>query len=673
MSARRLMLPFAGLALFGVIVAWLAVRTTVTGAAAEIAPGEAVAILAGCRGATFDLTLCPESRYVLVVGSLGEASETYDVTLHSEPVSKAAPIRGERLEKMEIRRSGSPADRGFGRGKLRRPAAAASRILPQARTAGFLGAVAAWKHSPTATPGLSIPTERGTRSFFIHVTEGELDDSKQYARVVGRQVREGDRVRVFLDQQQRASDLAPDLLDEIVNFCDRTIIPRVADSLGEFRDVDGDGKFAVLLTPWLDRLQGGRTSLGGFVRATDFRAGVAAPFGNCCDMLYLNSNTRPGEHLQTLLSHEYTHAVCCSIRAPSERCRRGLADEEDWLNEAIAHVAERWTGAGWSNLDYRVSRYLTAPEEFPLVVPDYYRAGLWRNHGCRGATYLFLQWFVDTFGEDALARMIRNPQTGRKNLEQISGMPFDKLFRQWTVEMLSPHAPGAPVAEPHPRGCNRRDLDIRGRAGEFVLAGPRTAEWDVPGEPCRLRVRGTAARFVALRPTRGDQPRQIRIAAAGGARLQVTLVRLPDALPFVEVAAGWRGASRNEDSADAAAGLTLSVQTSDEDVSVEAIAVEQNDGEIKRCDCFNAAALEKARCRDEATEAAASRFELPAATIKPAETRTTVKVVARDRRGRYVVGWATVAPFAPVAGPLQVATVGIEGRGVGAQSPDPER
>src|SRR5690606_27089196 len=109
------------------------------------------------------------------------------------------------------------------------------------------------------------------RTFHLHVTEGPLDDPRHYAPIEGLSVAEGRTVRVFLDRQMSPRALFPGLLDEIVRLMDDDIVPRTREVLGTHRDVDGDGRFAILLTPWLARLQGGRTSLGGMVRGDDFR------------------------------------------------------------------------------------------------------------------------------------------------------------------------------------------------------------------------------------------------------------------------------------------------------------------------------------------------------------------------------------------------------------------
>src|SRR5207249_7185987 len=136
------------------------------------------------------------------------------------------------------------------------------------------------------------------------------------------------------------------------------------------QDDGRDGRFTMLMPPWLGKRQGGKVAVDGFVRGSAFSRDVAAPFSNHCDMMYLNANLRPGPHLRTLLAHEYTHAVVFSEHVFGDYLP-GLPaqDEESWLNEGLAHLAEEAHGHGWSNLDYRVSAFLNSPEDYPLVVP----------------------------------------------------------------------------------------------------------------------------------------------------------------------------------------------------------------------------------------------------------------------------------------------------------------
>lgn len=439
--------------------------------------------------AEFAVDWTDDARQVLVVSSLGAASETYRVCLEYE---KAASQAGASLRPVR-----------------RLP-------LSTSDTARFRPTIAVKQDGPIAdntTLAVATMSPGGAlREFFLHVTDGALDDTRSYARVRARKVGEGERVRVYLDAQQAHTEIAPQLVAEIISLMDDEIGPATEASLGTHRDVDGDGKLAILLTAWLGKLQGGQTSVNGFVRSSDFRDDVKAPFGNRSDVMYLNSAVRPGEQLRALLAHEYTHAVCFSRRLPAESTPNGLPEEEDWLNEAIAHVAENLHDSGWSNLDYRVHQFLGETQRYPLVVRDYYRAGLWRDHGCRGATYLFLRWCVDHFGEDVLRDLMQNPVTGTKNLEWATGRRFSDMYRNWTVDLLL---------------AGYSSINLQGRLGQYDLTGPHCETWSVAQPSREIELRGTTTAYFELANPSGTDIRRIRAQSETGSRLQLTLVRIP--------------------------------------------------------------------------------------------------------------------------------------------------
>lgn len=352
----------------------------------------------------------------------------------------------------------------------------------------------------------SAPPLGTAREVFLHVTDGDLDDPKQYARITTRNVACGDRVRVFLDQQLADGEVPRTRIEELVRMLEADVVPRIESQFGPLQDVDHDGRFAVVLTPWLSRLQGGRTSIGGMVRSSDFRSDVAAPLGNHGDMLFLNS-ALPGEAaLRDLLSHEVAHAACISQRLPS---RNGImSEEEDWLSESLAHLAE----PGWSNLDHRLVAFLDDPSRYPLVVPDYYRAGLWRNPGCRGATALFTRWCVERHGPEFVRRLVESRKSGTDNLECATGQRFADLFRGWSISL----ATGQGLAKVQPA------LDRLGSEGlrPIVVNGNHNREQT-------LRVRGTAFTVVEL-PAASSERRTLRIVGDTSARWQFSICRLSE-------------------------------------------------------------------------------------------------------------------------------------------------
>ena len=503
----RSILVYSGLLAAVIAAAWLHAEPVILPVGLPRLESErfyAVDLSGQCR--SFDLEFDGRGRYEMIVSSLGDAGQTHRVSLAAVPLTQVETFPATVL---------APVDHRLPRGPREYRPTELNHAAQHAIAGSELAASGACDATSTAVQ----------RRFFLHVTDDVLEDQRGYLPVVGILAREGKQVRVYLDREVSESDLAPGLIGEVLRLLDDEIIPRSRELLGEHADVDGDGKLAVLVTPWLGKLCGGRTSLKGFVRANDFQAHVEVPFGNHADLLYLNSSLKPGKELKTLLAHEYTHAVCFSRRLADVAREAPLSEEEDWLNEAIAHVAENLhaTGSGhqahsnltrssqeWSNLDWRIAAFLRSPQNSPLAVRDYYRAGLWRDPGCRGATYLFLRYWVDQCGEQLLRDLVESPVVGKRNLERATGVAFPELFRRWTIALVQDQIASVRLHE---------------KIGDCDMAGVACIEWHPETGPCEVDLHGTSMCLVVLKP--GAESRAVRILIRGEpeARLQVSISR----------------------------------------------------------------------------------------------------------------------------------------------------
>ncbi len=214
------------------------------------------------------------------------------------------------------------------------------------------------------------------------------------------------------------------------------------------------------------------------------------------------------------------------------------------MSEAISHLAENLIGEGWSNLDYRMSAFLVDPARYQLVVRDYYRAGLWRCHGSRGATYLFLRWCVDQYGESTLRHLTQSNLFGIDNIELATQTPFEHLFRNWSI---ATSLAGINVRYQH----GYKSVDFSERLEVRQLAGIRTYELDdcmtaklVPTSfcPITLTPKSTPTRITIRMDQKANKQLQAsfppdrtvtELAAERG--LQVTLIELPKQLPNVDV------------------------------------------------------------------------------------------------------------------------------------------
>lgn len=429
---------------------------------------------------------------VLILGSLGSPAQVFRVAVQSEP-TEARPFLP---READLKSLAQPPELAEQYEKWRRLRQAPETYAPR-----------------------GDPPRR--RTFYLFMADREFENAGNYAQVVGELCGVGKHVQVYLDPRDPLTPEMDRAVADAIQTFDREVYPWSRQKLGHVVDVDRDGRFTILFSSLLSRLQAGKSVVDGFVRGSDFLMNVAPPFSNRCDMMYLNSRMRAGPHLRTVLAHEFTHAVtfCEHVLNNPPDCR---FDEESWLNEGLSHVVEDLHQHGWSNLDYRVRAYLAQPERYPLVVADYYGSGLWRNPGTRGCTFLFLRWCHLRSEPDLLRRMIQSPLVGVRNLEAATRQPFAKLYRDWAVSLILDESWRKEQLSPD---RFTRLIEKAPNPARIVpqFFGPRfdTLESGVH----EYALVGTGLKYVLL-PGSTGKSRHYRIQADAESRLQATLVEL---------------------------------------------------------------------------------------------------------------------------------------------------
>lgn len=443
--------------------------------------------------AVFDVECGGEASpigWTIVVGSLGDSRQEYSVRLSSNPIAECEidsylPLHTDSQD--------GAVQFGIGRG-IGSDVEATGLVVRDRVQYGRL----------THSSDEPVPSVI-SRTFHMHVTDGSLTEPEHYVAVKARCVAAGDRVNVFLDEQVDQGELASGLVEQLTMEFDNGVIAEMERRFGFVNDIDGDGRFAVLLSPWLSRLQGGTVSLKGFVRSSDFRTTHPAPFSNQSDLLYLNSNLRPGADLSTLLAHEFTHAIV------SDRRRHEVGEEDDWLNEGLAHVSETRFGNSLTNIGHRIARFHFDSSQCPLVVSDYYDADMWRHHGCRGATWSFVNYLQTHYGDKVIDELIQTKSCGIRSIERVTATRFTKLFRNWSAAVFESNVTQSEV--------------LTNRSGNWLFSRPQTQVWDLK-QDLKATVRGTACFGIQVsEPGR----HRIKVTADSGAELQVTLIPIHQA------------------------------------------------------------------------------------------------------------------------------------------------
>jgi hypothetical protein len=357
------------------------------------------------------------------------------------------------------------------------------------------------------------------------------------------------------------------------------------------------------------------------------------------------------------LAHEYAHAVRFSRKAfPRSTDGRLGIEEEGWLDEGLAHLVEDLHGFSRSNVDYRVSAFLSRPERYRLVVDDYYAADLFRSHGNRGGTYLFLRWCVDRYGDAVLDRMMTSPYRGIANLEAATGRNFASLYRDWTVALfltgLDPNA--VDKTQGH-----YRSLDPRGMIEEWILAGPRSEFVQADGHVHKWLAGGTTTHYVVLEST---EPGGVAVEVDGptNAQLQVTAVALPDELGRVDL--DIRAVASRDGNLQIKAKLSAIGKTA---IRIGAVAWEPLvPAADARASVFRHAGLDMLGIARRFGTSGLERGgrlasgPIPLGGVKPGDGPLVFKVVGTDAAGRRVAAWADLEIVAEEAAEPDVGLSG---------------
>jgi hypothetical protein len=556
----------------------------------------------------------PRSECLVVVSALAANRGTFPIEMSARSVEEASP-----------------------------PALAVDEPGP-ART--IAPRAAAWPVSapiaPITNDVSSLPAPPYERPFSMLVRDGDPSSASNYATVKGVLRGYGKTIQVYVAEEDIPST-DPELVKDLIITFDDRVHPLSARDFGVARDIDGDGRFTILISGWLGHLGGGRLPVDGFVRVADLDPAYRAPFGNQCDMMYLNASLKPGPHVRTVVAHEYMHAVIFSCKMNSHPLSNGpIREEEGWLDEAIAHLAEDVHGFSSSNIDYRVSAFLSNPEQYQLVVDDYYAANLFRSHGNRGSTYLFLRYCADRQGPDLLRALISSSRSGIANLESATGSSFASLYRRWSVAtFLSGLDADADADQPDDASEPYRTVNLRSPREELDFTGPRFQRMSPDRGHERFHVASTASHYVIVDGARAGGV-EIEVSGPPEADMQVTVVPLGDDHARLDLSI-VRSRAKGGDLLVTAAikerdGVPVRLSALSWEPLVPAANPHAGDSHRGRLDMLGVAASFGTSAIPAGGELRSKPIRLPGVTRQSGPI--VVKVIGTDARGRRIAAWA---------------------------------
>lgn len=188
--------------------------------------------------------------------------------------------------------------------------------------------------------------------------------------------------------------------------------------------VDNDPHLYILLAGDLGK------DLAGYYSSSDEYNPEVHEYSNAHEMFLLNAdNIRlDDEFTYGVLAHEFQHMI---------HWYRDL-NEETWLNEGFSELAALLNGYDVGGFD---QSYTTDPD---LQLTDW-SSGVGDNSAHYGASFLFVSYFLDRFGENATKAVVAAPENGMNSITKVladlhktdaatgKALTADDVFSDWVV------------------------------------------------------------------------------------------------------------------------------------------------------------------------------------------------------------------------------------------------
>jgi len=259
-------------------------------------------------------------------------------------------------------------------------------------------------------------------------------------------------------------------LKELADTFDKEIIPTNREFFGNEWNpgVDGDPRFYILYAGNLG------LNLAGYYSSADELHPDAHPYSNAHEMFLISSdNVDLGDgYIYGTMAHEFQHM----IHWYQDK------NEETWVNEGFSMLAEHVNnydagGFDWSYMDNTDMQLNDWGGDIGDNGPHY------------GASYLFMVYFLDRFGEDATKALVRHDDNGFVGIEKVmnelaitnptTGKPYtgDEFFADWAVANLL------------------QDTGIEGERYDYQTYNPTSVDMEKSLLDCPVTVDGSVYQF----------------------------------------------------------------------------------------------------------------------------------------------------------------------------------
>lgn len=208
----------------------------------------------------------------------------------------------------------------------------------------------------------------------------------------------GDHIYFWIEDSVTYKESSLKKLGDII---DQDIVPTNREFFGtEWNPgVDGDERFYILYAKGIGQY------IAGYYSSADQVHPEAHPYSNAHEMFLLNADNVKLEDKYILgtIAHEYQHMIHWHLDK----------NEESWVNEGFSMLAEQVNGYDAGGFDW----YYMQNTDMQL---NDWNDGNADNTAHYGASYLFMSYFLDRFGDDATKSLVAHKENGFMAIDEVA-------------------------------------------------------------------------------------------------------------------------------------------------------------------------------------------------------------------------------------------------------------
>jgi hypothetical protein len=264
----------------------------------------------------------------------------------------------------------------------------------------------------------------------------------------------GQHIAIYVDTLAPQPGLNAADLDTLKTVFDARLFPLDTAAFGQVTDVDTNGVVLVLMTGVVNSLVTSAVCkssgfVAGFFLSADLDTSAFATGFNRGEIFYSivadSAGTLSCVHsraeVKRQLGGTFTHELQHMINYGQHAILRPGMPEEGWLDEGLSKYAEEIAGRSYLqqgdtatfsqyaiNDVYDAYQYLSATGTSPLLIPI--------DQGTLaeiGASWLFVRYLVDQFGDTLPRKLVRTPLAGSPNVAAQTGQPFTTSVTHWAL------------------------------------------------------------------------------------------------------------------------------------------------------------------------------------------------------------------------------------------------